>query len=145
MSKRKARPADRARVEYRFDDGSTESQMLVDRALALIRQWAALERMQPTTLDDAVAQQAVRDKLRRVAELAVNAEADLFAVTEGGRKGGSRGTNSKADAILAEAANRPTIGTGEIQAIARRTGAHVRTVRDTLKRAGKYTPQKKGK
>ncbi len=64
-------------------------------------------------------------------------------VKRGGKKGGEGGSNSKASAILAEAEKRTTIGTGEIQAIARETGAHVRTVRDTLSKAGRYMPRKK--
>ena len=142
-AKKKPKPAERARIAYRFEDGRTLSQPLVETALACIRQWVAIERLEVNTPDEARGRASARANLRKVAELAINAELGLFIVTEGGRKGGKGGSNSKAEAILAEAEKRQTIGTGEIQAISKKTGASVRTVRDTLTKAGKYTPQKK--
>jgi|GEM_PF-1381399 len=142
-AKKKPKPAERARIEYHFEDGSSLSQPLVETALGCIRQWVAIEKLAVNTPDEARGRASARAKLRKVAELAINAELGLFTVTEGGRKGGKGGSNSKADAILAEAGKRQTIGTGELQAIAKKTGASVRTVRDTLTNAGKYTPQKK--
>ncbi|WP_454260487.1 hypothetical protein [Pseudoxanthomonas mexicana] len=144
-AKKKPKPAERARIAYRFEDGSTLSQPLVETALARIRQWVAIEKMDANTPEEVQGRASARANLRKVAELAINAELGLFTVTEGGRKGGKGGSNSKAAAILAEADKRATIGTGEIQAIANRTGATVRTVRDTLRKAGQYTPQKNGK
>ena len=145
MSKRKPKPAEIARVVHHFADGREMSQSMVELALTQIRQWVAVEGMEVSTAENFRSRESATANLRKVAELAINAEFGLFAVTEGGKKGGKRGSNSKAAAILAEAEKRATIGTGEIQAIAKRSGAHVRTVRDTLTKAGKYTPQKSGK
>lgn len=142
-AKRKLRPADVALDVRHFDDGSTISQPLVETALSCIRQWVLIERLEVETPEQHLARESARSNLRKVAELAINAEFALFTVTEGGRKGGTRGSNSKAAAILAEAERRKSIGTSEIQAIASKTSASVRTVRDTLTKAGKYIPQKK--
>lgn len=137
---KKKKPSERARIAYRFEDGRALSQPLVETALACMRQWVAVE-------NDAAASEEVRASaranLRKVAELAINAEIGLFSVREGGRKGGKGGSNSKAAAILAEADRRTTIGTGQLRAIASLTGASVRTVRDTLAKAGKYSAKKK--
>lgn len=142
-SKKKLKPAAIARDVRHFLDGTSLSQPLVETALACIRQWVAIENMEASTLDEVRGRASARANLRKVAELAINAELGLFTATENGRKGGKGGSNSKAAAILAEAKKRQTIGTGEIQAIAKKVGAHVRTVRDTLNKAGKYIPQKK--
>lgn len=143
-ARKKPKRAASARVVHQAN-GTVASQKLTDLALSCIRQWVFLDQQDVVTADDAIVRQAARDKLQRAAELLVNAEIGLFVSTEGGRKGGKRGTNTKAQAILAEADKRQNIGTAELQAIHRKTGASIRTVRDTLAKAGKYQPQKKGK
>lgn len=143
--RKKPKPGERARIVFDFDDGRSLSKPLVEIALACIRQWVAMEKMDASTPDQARNRESARANLRRIAELAINSELHLAIVTEGGRKGGKRGSSSKAVPILAEAEKRATIGTGEIHAIASKTGACIRTVRDTLTEAGRYTPQKNGK
>lgn len=143
MKKKKPKPAEIARIVFPQADGTTISQPLVETALACIRQWVQVERFEVVTEDDWLNRESARTKLRRVAELAVNAELGLFISAKGGQKGGKAGSNSKATPILAEADKREKITTATISAIARKTGASLRTVRDTLTEAGKYTPRKK--
>jgi hypothetical protein len=143
--KKKPKPATIARDVRTFADGHSHSRPLVETALDCIRQWVFVEAMEVKTWEDHDSRESVRAKLRRVAELAINAEFALFAATEGGRKGGQRGTRSKSKPILVEAAKRLHIGTAEIAAIARKARATKRTVRKTLIREGRYVPQKKGK
>ena len=138
MKKPKPKPAETARDVRVFSDASSFSQPLIETALACIRQWVAIEKS-----EDPRAGRSANAKLRRVAELAINAEFALFNFREGGRKGGVRGSNSKAASILVEAAKRANIVTRDIGAIAKKTGATTRTVRETLVAHGKYTPQKK--
>lgn len=145
MPKKTLKPADRGRIEWRFEGGRTQSQPLLETALACIRQWVAIESMEANTLDEALGRASARANLRKVAELAINAEAGLFVSTEGGRKGGTRGTRSYKVAVLAEADRRQKIDIAAISAIAKKLGVTERTVRDHLTKEGRFTPQGKGK
>jgi hypothetical protein len=137
---RKLKYADARDVRH-YPDGRSTSQPLVETALACIRNWVHAEGLAVSTAEDYEARERATANLRRTAELAVSAEIGLFVSRERGRTGGKKSTSSKAAEILAEAETRDTIGTAQITAIARKTGASDRTVRDTLSKAGKYTPR----
>lgn len=144
MSK-KPKPAETARVMWHFDDGTVMPQPLMDLALSCIRQWALIERLPIETREDVRARQSATESLRRVAEAAIRADVGMFKATEGGRKGGKRGSRSKRQAILAEADRYRTVNSAAIQSIARKVQATPRTVRDTLTRAGRYKPREQKK
>lgn len=144
MPRKKApKASERLQVDFHFSDGEVMPLAMIEVALSQIRQWVAIEGLEATTPEAAAAREAARAKLRKVAELAINHEYDLFRKATGGAKGAKTRKGAKTatqDAILSKAAERQRIGTAAIAAIAKETNTTTRTVRDTLSKAGRYKP-----
>lgn len=144
MAGKKLRPASRARLVHHFADGSSHSRSLVDTALSMIRQWVAIESLAVSSPDEWMAREAVRAKLRRVAEFAINAEFDLFASEQGGAKGGrqpkqkdaQQQQSTKRAAIIAEAAAYAGTESARVATIARRSKSTPQYVRRVLNETG---------
>lgn len=141
MQQSKKKPAESARIEYRFEGDATATIPLIDLAVSCIRQWVLTAEAPVTTREDVLARASARENLRKVAALAINAEAGLFAAAQGGRKGGRQPRKgTKREAARKAAASRKTIGPAQIAAIARESGATPRTVREALKPARPARP-----